>query len=195
MAVDDKPVHDFQNAAEWATWLESADAPGGVRLRLRKKGSATPGLTYAEALDVALCFGWIDGQVKSHDADSFLTVFTPRRRNSPWSKINRGHVERLIAEDRMQPAGQAEIDRAKADGRWDAAYRVADRDVPADLQVALDGNPVAAAAFAGLSSQNRFAIVFRLNSVKRPETRQRKVAEFVAMLERGETLHPQKRST
>jgi uncharacterized protein YdeI (YjbR/CyaY-like superfamily) len=196
VGVSDKPVLDFASAVEWERWLESDDAPdGGARLRLRKKGSSTPGLTYAEALDVALCFGWIDGQVKSHDADSFLTVFTPRRRNSPWSKVNRGHVERLIVEGRMRSAGQAEIDRAKADGRWDAAYRVADRDVPADLQAALDASPAAGAAFAGLSSQNRFGIVFRLTSVKRAETRRRKLAEFVAMLERGETLHPQKRTT
>jgi uncharacterized protein YdeI (YjbR/CyaY-like superfamily) len=159
VGVDDKPVMEFRTAADWLSWLETADAPGGVRLRLRKKGSAVAVLTYAEALDVALCFGWIDGQVKSFDADSFLTVFTPRRRNS----------------------------------RWDAAYRQADREVPVDLQAALDSNAAAAAAFAELSAQNRFAIVFRLNAVKRAETRQRKLNEFIAMLERGETLHPRKR--
>lgn len=191
MAVADKPELYLHTAAEWRRWLEASPSPEGVRLRLRKVSSAQPGFTYAEALDEALCFGWIDGQALKLDDDFFLRVFTPRRRNSPWSKINRGHVERLIAEGRMQPAGQAEVDRAKADGRWEAAYRIADNEVPADLQAALDANPVAAAAFAGLSKQNRFAIAFRLGSVKRAETRERKLGEYVAMLERGETIHPQ----
>ncbi|MEQ1702096.1 MAG: YdeI/OmpD-associated family protein [Ilumatobacteraceae bacterium] len=191
MAVAAKPELYLHTVAEWQQWLEGSPSPDGVRLRLRKVSSTQPGFTYAEALDVALCFGWIDGQSISLDADFFLRVFTPRRRNSPWSKINRGHVERLTAEGRMQPGGHAEIERAKADGRWDAAYRMADNDVPADLQAALDANPVAAAAFAGLSKQNRFAIVFRLGSVKRAETRQRKLGEYLAMLERGETIHPQ----
>ena len=192
MAVSLKPVLEFRTAGDWRDWLECASSPIGVRLRLRKKSSGKPGLAYAEALDVALCFGWIDGQVESLDADFFLTVFTPRRRTSPWSKVNRGHVERLTSEGRMQPSGQAEIDRAKLDGRWDAAYRQADRDVPADLQSELDRSVVAAAAFAALSSQNRFAIVFRLNSVKRPETRQRKLTQYIEMLERGDTIYPQK---
>jgi uncharacterized protein YdeI (YjbR/CyaY-like superfamily) len=191
VAVAEKPVFDFRTAADWQDWLEGAPSPTGVRLRLRKKASTKPGITYAEALDVALCFGWIDGQAEASDADSFLRVFTPRRRGSPWSKVNRGHVERLIVEGRMQPSGQAEIDRAKSDGRWDAAYRQADGDVPADLQDELDRNGAAAAAFAVLSSQNRFAIVFRLNSVKRPETRRRKLTQYIEMLERGETIHPQ----
>ena len=192
MAVARKPVLEFRTASEWRAFLEGAPSPDGVRLRLRKKSSPEPGLTYADALDVALCFGWIDGQADALDAESFLRVFTPRRRSSPWSKVNRGHVERLIADGKMLPAGQAEIDRAKGDGRWDAAYRQADGEVPADLQRELDRSATAAAAFATLSSQNRFAIVFRLNSVKRPETRQRKLAQYVEMLERGETIHPQK---
>lgn len=192
MAVADKPELFLHTVAEWQRWLSESPSPEGVRLRLRKVASTQPGFTYAEALDVALCFGWIDGQANSLDADYSLRVFTPRRRNSPWSKINRGHVERLTAEGRMQPGGQAEIDRAKADGRWDAAYRMADDDVPADLQAALDASPAAAAMFAALTKQNRFAIVFRLGSVKRAETRARKLAEYIAMLERGETIHPQK---
>lgn len=192
MAATEKPVMAFADAVEWQTWLEGSTSPVGARLRLRKTSSKEVGLTYAEALDVALCFGWIDGQANQLDADFFLRDFTPRRRASPWSKVNRGHVERLIAEGRMRPSGQAEIDRAKADGRWDAAYRQADGEVPADLQAELDRNAVAAASFATLSSQNRFAIVFRLNAVKRAETRQRKLAEYIAMLERGETIHPQK---
>ncbi len=138
---------------------------------------------------MALCRGWIDGQIQSDDADFFLQAFTPRRSRSPWSQINRAHVERLINEGRMRPSGQAEIDRAKADGRWQAAYRQKTSTVPEDLQAALDASPSAAAAFARLTSQNRFAILFRLGNLKRAETRQRKLHEYVAMLERGESLH------
>ncbi|MEO5723205.1 MAG: YdeI/OmpD-associated family protein, partial [Ilumatobacteraceae bacterium] len=118
--------------------------------------------------------------------------FTPRRARSPWSQVNRERVERLIAVGRMRPTGQTEIDRAKADGRWDAAYRQRTATVPPDLQQALDASPGAAAAFADLSSQNRFAILFRLGNVKRQETQARKISEYIAMLERGETIHPQK---
>ena len=193
MASATKPTLEVASADEWERWIDDGASDVGVRLRLRKKSSGLPGPTYAEALDVALCHGWIDGQVQALDTDYFLQEFTPRRRNSPWSKMNRGHVERLIFEGRMRPAGQAEIDRAKADGRWDAAYRMADNEIPEDLQLELDRRPSAANAFAALSSQNRFAIVFRLKSVKRAETRARKLAEYVAMLERGETIHPQKK--
>lgn len=191
MTVADKPELYLHTVADWQQWLEGSPSPDGVRLRLRKVSSTQPGFTYAEALDVALCFGWIDGQALSLDDEFFLRVFTPRRRNSPWSKVNRAHVERLVAEGRMQPGGQAEVDRAKADGRWDAAYRMSDDVVPADLQAALDASSAAAAAFAGLTKQNRFAIVYRLGSVKRAETRDRKLGEYIAMLERGETIHPQ----
>ena len=137
----DKPELRVDTVAEWEGWLESAPDPGGVRLRLRKTAAAVPGITYAEALDVALCFGWIDGQKQSLDADYFLQAFTPRRPRSIWSKVNIGHVARLIEEGRMRPAGQHEIDRAKADGRWDAAYRQRDGDLPAELQDALDADP------------------------------------------------------
>jgi uncharacterized protein YdeI (YjbR/CyaY-like superfamily) len=190
MGVADKPVHVADSVEEWERFLEADPPDGGVRLRLRKKAARVPGITYAEALDVALCHGWIDGQVNSLDDSYFLQVFTPRRRASPWSKINRQHVERLTEAGRMRPSGQAEIDRAKADGRWDAAYRQSDQDVPEILQRALDANPRAAAAFAAASSRDRFAMTFRIQSVKRIETKERKVAEYIAMLERGDTIHP-----
>lgn len=190
MGVADKPVLVVDSVEEWERFLEGDPPDGGVRLRLRKKAARAPGITYPEALDVALCHGWIDGQVNALDEAYFLQVFTPRRRASPWSKINRQHVERLTEAGRMRAAGQAEIDRAKADGRWDAAYRQADGDVPEILQRALDANPKAAATFAASSSRSRFAMAFRIQSVRRAETKERKVAEFVAMLERGETLRP-----
>jgi uncharacterized protein YdeI (YjbR/CyaY-like superfamily) len=189
VAHSDKPIVLFTTVGAWETWIEKVAEDGGVRLRLRKKSSKLPGITYAEALDVALCYGWIDGQKQSDDDDYFLQAFTPRRARSPWSKVNREHVTRLINKGRMRPEGLAEVDRAKADGRWDAAYRQKDDDVPVELQAALDLNPIAAATFAALSRQNRFAIVFRLSNVKRAETRERKVAEYIAMLERGESLH------
>jgi uncharacterized protein YdeI (YjbR/CyaY-like superfamily) len=187
----DKPVLEVDTVEEWEAWL--SDEPGlqGVRLRLRKTASRSPGITYAEALDSALCFGWIDGQVRALDEDYHLQVFTPRRPRSMWSQRNRDHIARLIAAGRMRPEGLAEVERAKADGRWDAAYRQKDAPVPADLQTALDASPEARVAFARLTSQNRFAILFRIQSVKRATTRAAKIATFIAMLERGETPHPQ----
>lgn len=189
VAHADKPELHVDTVEEWERWLENDPDPGGVRLRVRKKASKRPGISRAEALDVALCFGWIDGQAQSVDADYFLQAFTPRRAKSMWSKVNTEHVARLIAEGRMRPEGQAEIDRAKADGRWDAAYSYRDAVVPAELQAALDADPEAAAAFAAQSSQNRFAMVFRLSNLKRESTRTARAAEYVAMLKRGETLH------
>lgn len=191
VAVIDRPLMYFVTPTEWEAWLEANLTHEGVRVQLRKKNSTRPGILYSEALDVALCFGWIDGQAGRVDDDFYSNGFSPRRSRSPWSKINREHVARLIAEGRMRPEGLAEVERAKADGRWDAAYSQRDP-APDDLQAALDANPVAAAFFATLSSQNRFAVVFRISSVTRAETRARKVGEFVAMLERGETVYPQK---
>ena len=136
---------------------------------------------------MALCFGWIDGQAQSDDEDFFIVAFQPRRPQSPWSQINQDHVARLIDEGKMRPGGFAEIERAKADGRWDAAYRQKDAPVPDDLRAALDANPAASAKFDTLGAQNRFAILFRIQSVKRAETRERKIAQYVDMLERGET--------
>lgn len=189
VATSAKPELRVDSVEEWERWLESDPSPDGVRLRVRKAASKKPGLTYAEALDVALCFGWIDGQKLSVDADYFLQVFTPRRPRGVWSKVNTEHTARLIEEGRMRPAGQREIDRAKADGRWDAAYRQRDGDLPPELKAALDADPAIAAAFSAQSAQNRFAMAFRVSSLKRPESRAARVAEYVAMLERGETIH------
>jgi uncharacterized protein YdeI (YjbR/CyaY-like superfamily) len=189
VAASAKPELHVDTVGEWESWLESDPDPVGVRLRLRKAPSKRPGITYADALDVALCFGWIDGQRLSLDADYFLQVFTPRRPRGLWSKVNREHVARLIEAGRMRPAGLREVERAKADGRWDAAYRQSDGEVPPELQAALDADPELAAAFAAQSAQNRFAMAFRVSSLKRPETRAARVDQYVAMLRRGETLH------
>jgi uncharacterized protein YdeI (YjbR/CyaY-like superfamily) len=193
VANSDKPLLTFARAAEWHDWLtENFDSVDGVRLQLLRTGSALTGLLYAEALDEALGFGWIDGQSRALNADYYLDVFGPRRSRSVWSQANRDHVERLIAEGRMQPSGLAEVERAKTDGRWDAAYRQKDAPIPPDLQAALAASPAAEASFARLSGQNRFAILFRVGNVRRAETRAAKIAGYVAMLERGETIHPQK---
>jgi uncharacterized protein YdeI (YjbR/CyaY-like superfamily) len=184
-----KPELHVDTVAEWEAWLDSDPDPIGVRLRLRKKGATKPGITHAEALDVALCFGWIDGQSHSRDADYYLQTFTPRRPRSIWSKVNIGHVTRLIEEGRMRPPGQHEIDCAKADGRWDSAYRQRDGDLPAELEEALNADPELARAFASQSAQNRFAMAFRVANLKRPASRAARVADYVEMLKRGETLY------
>lgn len=183
------------DAAEWRDWLTSnhADAPG-VWLVLTKKGGTTTTLTYAEAVEEALCFGWIDGQGAKRDAESSLQRMTPRRPRSPWSKVNVERAERLEREGRMHDAGRAQVAAAKADGRWDKAYAgPATSEVPADLLAAIAEAPAAQAWFDVLTSTNRFALTYRLNSVKREETRRRKIAEFVDKLSRGELPHPQKR--
>lgn len=184
----DKPLLTVDSVDEWERWIVEVGHPDGVRLRLRRKASTLPGILYDEALEVALCHGWIDGQKASLDEDYHLQAFTPRRAASPWSVRNREIVARLIADGRMRPAGQAEIDRAKGNGRWDAAYRIKDAPVPDDFQAALDANPAAAAFFATLTGQRRFAFLFRIGNVKRAETRARKIAEFTDILARGETL-------
>ena len=184
-----KPELHVDTVAEWEAWLNSDPDPTGVLLRLRKKATTRPGITYAEALDVALCFGWIDGQSQSLDADYFLQTFTPRRLRSMWSKVNIGHVTRLVEEGRMRPQGQQEIDRAKADGRWDSAYRQRDGDLPVELREALEADPEIAEAYAKQSAQNRFAMAFRVAHLKQPASRAARVAEYVEMLKRGETLH------
>ena len=163
----------------------------GVWLRLAKAASGIPSPTYAEAVEVALCYGWIDGQAKKYDDETWLQKFTPRRPKSIWSKINRERVAALISAGRMQPSGLASVDAAKADGRWDAAYdspRTAT--VPEDLQAALDANPAATAFFGTLNSANRYAILSRIQKAKKAETRARRIEQCVAMLERGEKLHP-----
>jgi uncharacterized protein YdeI (YjbR/CyaY-like superfamily) len=172
-------------------WLarHHEDTPG-LWVKIAKKGSGQQSVTYAELLDQGLCFGWIDGQKRSYDEAFFLQRFTPRRARSPWSKINCGHVERLEADGLMTPAGRVEVDAAKADGRWERAYagqRTAQ--IPADLQAALDANPTAKAFFATISSVNRYAVLYRIGSVKRADTRARKIQTYVELLARGETLH------
>jgi len=192
-ASSEKAILYCKSQEEWQRWLgENGGGSPGVRLQLVKKASSLPGMSYAEALDVALCFGWIDGKMQALDDDFFVQSFTPRTARSVWSKRNREHVARLTAEGRMQPAGLAQVEAAKADGRWDAAYRQADAEIPDDLRQALAANPAASELFARLSSRNRFAILFRIGSVKREETRARRIAEFVAMLARGETVYPQR---
>jgi len=184
----DKILLVVDTPEEWERWIVEQGTDDGVRLKLRKATSSAPGISYTEALHVALCHGWIDGQVARFDDDYTLQAFTPRRRNSPWSKRNVGYVENLIAEGRMRPGGQAEIDRAKADGRWDAAYQVKGAPVPDDLRAALDANPKAAEFFASLDAQNRWAIIFRLSQLKRADSRERNIVKYVEMLERGEKL-------
>jgi uncharacterized protein YdeI (YjbR/CyaY-like superfamily) len=186
------PVILFEDQDGWATWLAANHAASpGLWLRIAKKAAGITSLSYDEALEVALCYGWIDGQKKSYDDGSWLQKFTRRGAKSIWSKINREKVQALIERGRMQPAGHAEIERAKQDGRWDAAYdsqRVAA--VPDDLQVALDGNPAARAFFATLNSRNRYAILFRIQTAKKPETRAKRIEQFVRMLAQHETLYP-----
>lgn len=184
-SFEEKPILDL-TLEEWEAYLVGAPSDAGVRLKLRKKTSKAPGITWSEALDVALCHGWIDGQSKRLDDDYTLQAFTPRRKNSPWSQINREHVARLIDEGRMRPGGLAEVDRAKADGRWDAAYRQKDAVMPADLQAALDADPAAAAYFATLGRTERFRVFFRLNGIKTPAVRAARIVDVVTKAALGE---------
>ncbi len=188
---DDLEILLFPGPDELEEWLEANAATSpGVWLKIAKKGAPEPSVTYAGALEVALCFGWIDSQKRGLDATHFLQRFTPRRPRGRWSKINREKAEALEAAGRLRAAGAAEVAAAKADGRWEAAYdgsRTAK--VPADLQRELDANPAAAAFFADLDSANRYAITYRLAEAKKPETRERRLHKFVAMLERGEKIH------
>lgn len=181
------------DVAAFRGWLrDNGSQSDGVWLVLAKKGTTEPTtLGYAEALEEALCHGWIDGQKRSRDATTFLQRFTPRRRASLWSQRNVGIVERLMADGRMQPAGLAEVERAKADGRWQAAYAgPASAEVPDDLAAALAANPPAAAVFATLNGANRYAVLFRIQTAKRPDTRARRIEQLVEMLARGDTIHP-----
>jgi uncharacterized protein YdeI (YjbR/CyaY-like superfamily) len=189
--ADELPVLTFPGPAELEAWLEGHHASAeGVWLQIAKKGKAEPTVTYPEAVELALCFGWIDSQKRGLDDRYFLQRFTPRRPRGRWSRINRDKAEQLIAAGRMRPAGLAEVEAAKADGRWEAAYegqRTAE--VPPDLQRELDANPAAREFFEGLDSANRYAIVYRLGEAKRAETRERRLRKFVGMLERGEKIH------
>jgi uncharacterized protein YdeI (YjbR/CyaY-like superfamily) len=192
VVADDFPTLFFSSPAECETWLERNHGESdGIWVKIAKKGSGIDSVRYPEVLEVALCFGWIDGQRRALDEDHFLQKLTPRRARSRWSKINREKAEALIAAGSMRPAGLAQVEAAKSDGRWDAAYEgQASAGVPEDLQAALDVSPAAAEFFAGLDSQNRYAILYRLQDAKRAETRARRLAKFVAMLERGEKIHP-----
>lgn len=187
---DDLPILQFDGPAAWANWLERNHGTAGAWLKLAKKGSGVTTVTYAEALEEALCHGWIDGQVSRHDESFYLQRFTPRTKRSKWSANNRDKVESLIAEGRMKPSGLRAIDAAKADGRWDAAYPPqSEVTVPDDLQQALDRKPEAKAFFETLTSQNRYAILFRLHNVKRPETRAKRIAQYIEMLAEHRTFH------
>ena len=185
-----------RDTAAWRRWLGAHHAqPDGVWLVLAKKGTTKPtSLTYDQALEEALCYGWIDGQAGRRDEATYRQRFTPRRRRSPWSKRNTERAERLLAEGRMHPAGVAEVERAKADGRWAAAYPGSKEiEVPPEFAAALAADPAALATFEALSSQNRYAILYRLRTAKRADTRARLLERFVTMLARGETIYPQRK--
>jgi uncharacterized protein YdeI (YjbR/CyaY-like superfamily) len=183
------PILHFESRDAFERWLEAA-SDQGAWLMIARKESGARSISKSEAIDAALCHGWIDGQLDRHDDRFYKIRFTPRRAGSRWSSNNRDRAEALIAEGRMRPAGFAEVEAAKADGRWDQAYAPASRaEVPADLQAALDASPRAAAFFATLKGANRYAILYRIGAVKKAETRARKIAGFIAMLERGETIH------
>jgi uncharacterized protein YdeI (YjbR/CyaY-like superfamily) len=193
---DELPELTVADAPAWRAWLaEHHDDPSGVWLVLAKKGTTTPtSLSYEQALEEALCHGWIDGQIRRRDESTFRQRFTPRRARSAWSRRNVGHVERLSAEGRMHPAGVAHVERAKADGRWEAAYAgQASIEVPPDLAKALAAEPRARAMFEILTSQNRYAVLYRIDAAKRSDTRARRIEQYVAMLARGETIYAQKR--
>ena len=186
----------FADQAAWREWLAANHGSSdGVWIKFAKKASGIPTVVYAEAVEEALIHGWIDGQVKRVDDDFYMQRFTPRRAQSRWSKINCAKAEKLIAEGRMAPAGLAEVERAKADGRWGRAYdSPTTAVVPEDLRAALDADPAAAEFFAGLDGNNRYAILHRVQEAKKPETRARRIEKFVAMLARGETLYPLRRA-
>ena len=198
MTPDPAKIKSFRTEAAFEKWLRSNHArESEVWLRIYKKGSGVPTVTIAQALDVVLCWGWIDGIRKSLDEQSFLQRYTPRRPKSMWSQVNREHVARLTAARRMTPHGQRQVDAAKADGRWAAAYapiRSASREsIPEDLRAAIEASPRARKTFRALGRMNLFALAFRTNNMKTPAGRARKIAELVAMLERGETIVPEPR--
>ncbi len=189
------PTVAFADPRAFSTWLAANHATSrGVWLRLAKKASGIPSVTYAEAIDVALAWGWIDGQKRPGDESSWLQKFSPRGARSMWSKINRDKATALIAAGTMQPPGLAEVERAQRDGRWDAAYDAPSRAaVPEDLAAAFAANPRAAAFFATIDAANRYAVLFRVQTAKKPETRAKRIEDFVAMLARHEKIHDRPR--
>jgi uncharacterized protein YdeI (YjbR/CyaY-like superfamily) len=191
MLLGDLPVLTFPSAADWHEWLAvHGTTSAGVWLRTAKKGAAEPTVSYQDALEVALCFGWIDGQKGPLDDEYWLQRFTPRKPGSRWSRINTQKAEALLAAGRLQPAGLREVDLAKADGRWDVAYEnQRDASVPPDLRQALDANQAASEFFETISRVNRYAILYRIQTVKRPETRARKIEQYVQMLAEHKTIH------
>jgi uncharacterized protein YdeI (YjbR/CyaY-like superfamily) len=191
MTSPELPILAFDGPDAWAAWLEEEHASSkGIWLKLAKKGSGIPSVTYAEALEVALCHGWIDGQKRSHDASAWLQKFTPRGKRSIWSKVNREKALALIESGRMRPAGLEEVERAQRDGRWEAAYdSQSTATMPGDLAEVLEQSPKAKAFFATLDSANRYAILFRVQTAKKAETRVRRIEQLVQMLERGEKIH------
>jgi uncharacterized protein YdeI (YjbR/CyaY-like superfamily) len=185
------PVLGFADVLAWEEWLASrVDDDAGLWLKLAKAGNAESSLSKAQAIDGALCHGWIDGQIDKYNDAWFLTRFTPRTRSSKWSEKNRNRAEQLIADGRVSAAGLAAIDAAKADGRWDAAYAPASTATePADLRAALDADPAARAFFDSLTGANRYAILYRVQTAKKAETRATRIVKFVAMCAAGETIH------
>jgi len=190
--ADDLPILSFESQKDWEAWLhEHHTDPKGIWLKIAKKDSGILSVDHAQALEGALCYGWIDGKRKSLDTQHFLQKFTPRGRKSIWSKINRDKVTALIAEGRMQPAGLRQVELSQADGRWDAAYDSQSKiEVPEDLQRELDRHPAARDFFGTLNSANLYAILFRVTTAKKPETRAARIKKFVEMLEKGEKLYP-----
>ncbi len=188
--MTDEPIA-FATPAEWRIWLDANHATRSeVWPKLYRKTSGTPSITWEEAVIEALAFGWIDGVKRLGGPDHWLQRFTPRKPRSSWSQKNRAHAEKLIADGRMTPAGQARVDAAKAGGRCDTAYAGGKTaEVPADFLAALEGNPVAKATYEKLDARNRFALYYRLTTANRPETRAKRMAEFLTMLERGERFH------
>jgi uncharacterized protein YdeI (YjbR/CyaY-like superfamily) len=189
----DRLMLPFASAAAWESWLDAhhADTPGGIWMKIAKQDSGISTVTYAEALDVALCYGWIDGQKDSVDEVWWLQRFTPRRARSRWSKVNTEKAAALIGRGLMRPPGLAQVEAAKADGRWERAYHGSSAaQAPEDFQAALDANPGAAAFFATLDSRNRYAVLYRIQDAKRPQTRAARIEKFVEMLARGEKIHP-----
>jgi uncharacterized protein YdeI (YjbR/CyaY-like superfamily) len=188
---DGRPILAFASLAEWEAWLDAEHARSdGVWIKFAKKGSGVPTVLYPEAVEAALCYGWIDSQMKSLDERFYIQKFTPRRAKSKWSRVNREKIEELMKQGRMRPAGLAEVELAKADGRWEAAYSSpANVEIPDDLQQALDASPKAAEFWAVLNKSNRYAVVYQLEDAKKPETRARRLEKFMGMLERGEKLY------
>jgi len=189
---DESPILSFASPHEWEVWLEDHHADtAGIWLKIAKKERGIPSVTYAEALESALCYGWIDSHKTAFDADYWLQKFTPRRPKSIWSRVNRDKATALIATGRMRPAGLVQVERAKGDGRWDAAYESQSAiTVPDDFAVALDGNPSAREFFGTLNSANRYAMLWRIQTAKKPETRAARIATFIAMLANREKIHP-----